>query len=122
MKIQEEVMKKIAAILEDGEKEQVYVSYNLSGSCVYFSSKSSSNLLCVRKHMSDYSITNVELRRKRQGTFSKVIKELKEVADGEGKIVIITNVVTEEMSNFCCKNKLKKIENEMSEIMPSYIV
>lgn len=122
MKIDKDVMEKISKILMGGEQELVEVYYNLAGTSVYFSTESYANALCIRKSIRGYVITNIELINKRMGTFSKILNVLKELALSENKDIIIENVLTEEMYNFCCKNHLKRIDDEMSRLLPESFV
>lgn len=127
IQINKAVMEKIADILMDGEEEPVEIYYNTTGTNVYFSTNSQANTLCIRKNNKEYAITNITLVNQRRGTFTKILKELKDLAKCENRDLILENVITEEMYNFCYKNNIKKIDNEMSRLMlddfmGSYIV
>lgn len=127
IQINKAVMEKIADILMEGEEEPVEIYYNAAGTNVYFSTDSQANTLYIRKNNKEYAITNITLINQRRGTFTKILKELKDLAKRENRDLILENVITEEMYNFCYKNNIKKIDNEMSmlmldDFMGSYIV
>ena len=112
----EEDLSPIIDIIEKAEKTKLNVTYSPFKNNVMLSAHEQETELYLKLSYNNIIISRVQFKNKRQGTMTRLLKEIILIAHKkEIKSVLVESVLTKEMSSFCIKNGFIRQVNYFDE-------